>query len=176
MKFSIAIFFFLSILSADNSLLSQNKENIFIYEKKKVLEESNKLKLNWINPINLSIIKNYDKNFETFKAQISINQPIFKSGGIYDAIKYAGNIQNKNLLIIAKERKKLISEATTLLFNIHKLKSQIKKQNIIITNTNILYSQIKEQINVKMLPLNKKYEKEIELDRAKIALIDLKSK
>jgi len=175
MRVLITIFLFFTVLWTNNSLLSQNRENIFIYEKEKVLEESNKLKLDWINPINLSISKSYDKNFESSKVQISINQPIFKSGGIYDAIKYASSLQNKNLLIIEKEKKNLIKEATTLLFNIYKLKSQIKKQNIIIINNTILYSQIKEQIDVKMLPLNKKYEKEIEIDRAKIVLIDLKS-
>ncbi len=175
MKFFTAILLSLTCLWAGDSILSSDKEKIFEYEKQKIKEDSGKLKLDWINPITLSYIREYDKNFDSSKARLSINQPIFKSGGIYSAIKYANHLESKSNLTIEMSRKNLIKEATTLLFNIHKLKSQIKKQSIIIRNLNILYAQIKEQIDAKLLPINRKYDKEIELDRAEIILIDLRS-
>ncbi|HIE35193.1 MAG TPA: hypothetical protein EYP79_03225 [Campylobacterales bacterium] len=81
------------VLIGNDSILSTLKEKEFNLDFKKSDIESKKLRDSWINPINLiySHSKNdqYGLNQESKNFKILLDQPIFKSGGIYFAIKYA---------------------------------------------------------------------------------------
>mgnify|MGYP000962698280 CR=1 FL=1 len=61
----------------------------FELSSEQIKEDSSKLKKDWINPITYQYTNNLGEEYKTQRSVISINQPIFQSGGIYQAIKYA---------------------------------------------------------------------------------------
>lgn len=71
------------------NLFFQKRLEIFDLSKEQIEEDSSKLKKDWINPVNYTYSKVYGDKYDTEKSLISVDQPIFKTGGIYKAIKYA---------------------------------------------------------------------------------------
>jgi len=136
----------LSFVYAQEDILSPVHENIFKLKKEKTKEESSKLKKDWINPIIYKYSKSYSDTLDTTKSHISISQPLFKSGGIFSAIKYAGFLQEYSDLDIDIQRKNLIKDATKILFNLYKLDLQIKKQQHAILNSLLDITRKKEQV------------------------------
>ncbi|WP_044417177.1 TolC family protein [Halarcobacter anaerophilus] len=130
----------------DEKILSKDRLNIFKYNQEENEQSSSKLKKDWINPINLSYSKDKSDTSDTIKSAISISQPIFKSGGIYSAIKYAGATYKYNTLDIELQKKELIKEATTMLFNLHITTLNIKKSELLLKNANIDVDRKKEQV------------------------------
>ncbi len=100
----------------EQQILSEDRLNLFEYNKEQNMESSSKLKKDWINPIDLSISKSYGDVFDSTKSSISINQPIFKSGGIYSAIKYANASYKFNDIDISIQKKELIKDVTNNTF------------------------------------------------------------
>ncbi len=146
--FLISLLFttFLNANEVDENILSQDRLNIIDFNKKQNEENSSKLKKDWINPITFSYSRNYTDTYDTARSMISINQPIFKSGGIYSAIKYADANFKYNSLDIETQRKELIKQATTILFNLHILDLNIKKNELLLKNANIDIQRKKEQV------------------------------
>lgn len=130
----------------DKSILSEDRLNLFKYSKEQNQEASAKLKKDWVNPINLTYSKNYGETYDTTKSVISINQPIFKSGGIYKAIKYANASFKYNNIDIEIQKKELIKSATTLLFNLHIIDLNIQKNKLLLKNAKIDIIRKKEQV------------------------------
>ena len=133
----------------EESILSKDRLDLFDLSKKQIEEDSAKLKKDWINPINYTYSKtfsDYSTSYETEKSYISIDQPIFKTGGIYKAIKYANALKLYSHLDINLQKKALIKDTTTILFNIHKLEQQIKKLELLISNGQIDIQRKKEQV------------------------------
>ncbi len=128
------------------SILSEDRLKQFELDKKKVIEDSSKLRKDWINPITYSYskidgeINNYEKSV------IRVDQPIFKSGGIYKAIKYANASEEYSNLTISIEKKSLITQALTLLYNIHKIDLEVEKTTYILKNAQIDVQRKKEQV------------------------------
>ncbi|NVJ53891.1 MAG: TolC family protein [Campylobacteraceae bacterium] len=150
----LASLFFISTIFISNSfakevdenILSQDRLDIIDFNKKQNEENSSKLRKDWINPITLSYKKSYTETYDTTRSMISINQPIFKSGGIYSAIKYANVNYKYNDLDIESQRKELIKQVTTLLFNLHIIDLNIKKNEYLLKNANIDIQRKKEQV------------------------------
>lgn len=130
----------------DEKILSKDRLDIIDLSKKQNEEKSSKLRKDWINPITLSYSKNYTENYDTIKSMVSINQPIFKSGGIYSAIKYANVNFKYNDLDIETQRKELIKQVTTMLFNLHIIDLNIKKNELLLKNAKIDIERKKEQV------------------------------
>lgn len=134
---------------ADENILSSLKQKEFELDYKKSEVESKKLRDSWINPINMSYIhtKNdqYGLDQESKSFRISIDQPIFKSGGIYFAIKYANANREFSKLSVKEREKELIATAINLLYNYNKTKLLIKKQKLLIKNSKIDVFRKKEQ-------------------------------
>lgn len=130
----------------DKSILSEDRLNLFKYSEEQNIESSEKLKKDWINPINLTYSKNYGETYDTTKSVITISQPIFKSGGIYKAIKYANATFEYNNLDIEIQKKELIKNATTLLFNLHIIDLNIQKNELLLKNAKIDIIRKKEQV------------------------------
>ncbi len=130
----------------DENILSEDRLNLFEYNNKKNEENSSKLKKDWVNPINLSFTKSYTDTNNATTSSISINQPIFKSGGIYSAIKYADANYEYNNFDIELQKKELIKTATTLLFNLNIIDLNIKKNELLLKNANIDVQRKKEQV------------------------------
>ncbi len=141
----------LSVLAQANSteLLSKVKQNIYENEKKINELNSDTLENSWINSIVGSFsYKNSDSRGdreETNTFSITLNQPIFKSGGIYYAIKYAN--ANREFLKITTNFSEQTDKKIVLgaLYNLKKLNLQIQKQLYMIENAKIDILRKKEQ-------------------------------
>ena len=125
-----------------SSILSDNKSLIFDYELKKNELDSDKLSNSWLNPIRLQYKKNYstqygDKVIATGTYSVSIDQPIFRSGGIYYGIKYAKVSRKANKAQIKVQKRAMITNAVSILFNIKKTKLQQIKLKYKIKNDKI---------------------------------------
>lgn len=98
---SVVVVGLCSSLSFGNEIeiLSKDRADIFDLNKQKAIEDSAKLSKDWINPITYtySSMEYRDSQNQDRTSVVAINQPIFKSGGIYRAIKYASSLRNATL-------------------------------------------------------------------------------
>ena len=133
-------------LYANEAILSQDRLELFDLSKKQADENASKLKKDWINPITYKLSKTQNEEHNPLKSVISVNQPIFKSGGIYQAILYANSIERYSHLDINIQKKSMIKDATKLLFEIHKINYSLKKQELLIANANLDILRKREQV------------------------------
>jgi hypothetical protein len=152
-KLSLATIFFIASSTfanestkLDDTILSKKRLEIFDLSKEQIEEDSSKLKKDWINPIMYTYSKVYGETYDTEKSLVSIDQPIFKTGGIYNAIKYANATRLYSHLDLNLQKKALIKDTTTILFNIHKINFEIKKQELLVSNGEIDVLRKKEQV------------------------------
>jgi len=152
-RLSLATIFFLASSTfanestkLDDTILSKKRLEIFDLSKEQIEEDSSKLKKDWINPIMYTYSKVYGESYDTEKSLVSIDQPIFKTGGIYNAIKYANATRLYSHLDLNLQKKALIKDTTTILFNIHKINFKIKKQELLVSNGEIDVLRKKEQV------------------------------
>ena len=158
----------------DESILSDNRKKTFDLEKEQAKEDSSKLKKDWINPITLQFKKNLGDEYKGETSLISINQPIFQSGGIYQAIKYANSTHDYANLQIQQERKNLIKDAYNLLFQIKKLDLNIQKTKLSLANAKIDVQRKKEQVLNGFLDSSFLDNALLTLNSSKHTLVDLK--
>ena len=183
-RFNLFIFFiFLTNIFASEDILSQDREELLNYSQKKVEQDSLKLKKDWINPVTYTYThQDGDSTTRSGKSIIAISQPIFKSGGIYSAIKYSSSLRNSNKLALNLEEKELVKQAVTILFNINKNDLLIKKQKLMIKNASIDIANKQESVlngildisflNNAILDSNKQKESLLELEFQKENLIN----
>jgi outer membrane protein TolC len=134
------------------NLLNNNYSELFDLELQKSIMDKNFDTKSWISPIMLTWQRDCSNQIGSeFKKSTSfsvgIDQPIFKSGGIYYGIKFAKAKYDLANINIEKEKKRLIANAIELLFkikqtklNIAKLKLQLKNSKIDVANSKELYS------------------------------------
>ena len=130
--------------------LSDYKLQILDYSDELNSLRSSILKKSWISPIMINYsdtkLSHSDRrDGESRIWSVSIDQPIFKSGGIYNAIKYAISKEKATKTTIDIQRRTLISQALESLYNIKKLKLQIKQAKLIIKNDEIDVKRKEEQ-------------------------------
>ena len=147
---SLAIASVFSIAQAGNvELLSGLKQDILKNEKQTNELNSDNLEKSWINSIVGSFSYNNSdssgKREESNTISVSMSQPIFKSGGIYYAIKYAN--ANRDFLRISTKLNEQTEIKTVLasLYSLKKLDLQIQKQRYMIDNAKIDIIRKKEQ-------------------------------
>jgi outer membrane protein TolC len=90
----LSLLFALSLDAKEDELLSQEKLNLLEQQKKQYEAEHEKLRDNWIAPLNLGASYSYDKSANDMhgdmkKISASLSQDIFRSGGITYQINYA---------------------------------------------------------------------------------------
>lgn len=151
----LASLFFISTLictnsfaqKVDDNILSQDRLDIIDFSKKQNEENNSKLIKDNVAPkVKLSYQKSFTQTYDTVQSIISVDQPIFKSGGIYSAIRYANVNYEYNNLSIEEQRKKLIKQAYNLLFNLHIIDLNIQKNEYLLKNANIDIQRKKEQV------------------------------
>ena len=140
-----------SLVKADelSDILSDNKNILFDYQFQSNTAQNDMLENSWINPIMLQYRRNYsqqftDKTVKTGSFSIGIDQPIFRSGGIYFAIKYAQALRGANEAEIKLKKRETIAQAVKLLFQMRKLKLEKKKLTLLISNDAIDIRQKRE--------------------------------
>jgi outer membrane protein TolC len=137
--FSILVF--LSIDSFSDDLLSNLKKRDLANQRESAKVNADKLKNDWINSVTISYTKSRSnstgKYLDSETSQISLSQPIFRSGGIYYAIKYADAVREYSNISIDLQEKELISSVMEVIYNLKKIDLQIKKQKLLLDNSNI---------------------------------------
>ena len=142
----LANIFCITTVLGNEEFLSQTKKDILNYSYEKTIEDSSKLKQDWINPITYKYIYNDGEDYNTAKSLISVSQPIFKSGGIYSAIKYASSVERYSNTDIDTQKKELIKQVINLLYQIKKIDISIDKQKLLIDNAKLDVQRKKEQV------------------------------
>jgi len=143
-------------------ILSANKSLMFEYDLKRNELESDKLSKSWINPIVVRYKKSYTTQFKdrrtlgdattiTGNYGVFIDQPIFRSGGIYYAMKYADAFRKTNRTDIILQRRKMIGDAVSILFQLKKNLLQQKKMEYQIKNDRIDITQKRDSYNAGLL-------------------------
>jgi outer membrane protein TolC len=155
--FLLCSIFFLSILDAEELYLdpyiSGLKHKEFNYDYEKSVLEKKKLRDSWIQPLQLryTISKSNPYNEQgastqkTQNAAIVMDQPIFRSGGIYYGIKFAEASYEYNKYSIDVAKRKLIKEAVQLLIQIKQNELNLQKQELQIDNSRINLELKQEQ-------------------------------
>jgi len=124
-----------------SNILSEDQNSLIEYQKEETKLQSSQVENSWINPVMLQYSKNYSTQFgDTIDTQqfiVSVDQPVFKAGGIWSAIKYAKALGKANDLEIELQKRQLISQALTILYNLQKSKLQLAKLELSIANDNL---------------------------------------
>lgn len=147
-----------SVLYADElgDILSDNKELLFDYQFQSNELESDMLSKSWMNPVRLQYSKNYTTQFVdtttiTGGYSITIDQPIFKSGGIYYGIKYSQALRDGNIADLKLQKRTMIGDAVSILFNMRKTKLEQEKLKYQIKNDSIDILQKRESYDAGLL-------------------------
>lgn len=117
------------------SLLSEEKQTVLRLQKEVYEAENEKLRTNWIAPLNLSGSYSFDKSAQgdyrstTENVSASINQDIFRSGGILYQIAYADAKKEREILSRLKEIANLNEQLFTALLSYRKTLYQ-KEQSL----------------------------------------------
>lgn len=147
--FSLLLLSFLPLLGEQEALLSSLKQESLRLQKEKNSVESDILELNWINPVmgswSTTTNDQLGSNFKSDLYAITLEQPIFKSGGIYYAIAYAKANRAFLELSTELEEQNLLKDAMNALLLIQKQTLQIKKQQLLIHNSAIDVMRKREQ-------------------------------
>ena len=179
-----------SLLHADElgDILSDNKTLLFDYQFESNDLESDKLSKSWINPVQLRYSKNYTTQFGSQRVgtgtfSVTIDQPIFRSGGIYYAIKYSDALRHANASDLKLQKRKLIGDAVSILFNLKKNKLEQKKMKLLIKNDTIDIHQKKDSYEAGLLDSSfldqailKKSQDEASLLELELNLLELKQR
>jgi len=179
-----------SLLHADElgDILSDNKALLFDYQFESNTLESDKLSKSWINPIQLRYSKNYTTQFggdaiNVGTYSVTIDQPIFRSGGIYYAIKYSDALRHANESDIRLQKRKMIGDAVSILFNLNKTKLEQKKMRLLIKNDKIDIHQKRDSYEAGLLDSSfldqailKKSQDEATLLEMELNLLELKQR
>lgn len=158
----------------DDKILSDKRLKNFELSKKQIKEDSSKLRKDWINPITYQYTKNLGEDYKTERSVISINQPIFQSGGIYQAIKYADSTYNYASLDISQQKKELIKNALNFLYMIEKTNLNEEKAKYTLENAKIDVTRKKEQVLNGFLDASFLDNALLTLNTTKHTLVDLK--
>ena len=135
-------------LLADEQVLSTLKQKELQIDEKKAKVEASKLETSWINPINMSYTYQKGDQFPNQESQnfvISIDQPIFKSLGIWEAIKYAKAKRGESLSGVELKKKELIAQVYKLAYTYKKQQLLLAKQRLALENARIDVEVKKEQ-------------------------------
>ncbi len=151
-------FLCITSLGADElgSILSENKSLLFDYQFQSNELQSDILSKSWINPVTVKYGKDYTTRFrtgtiDTGNFSVYIDQPIFRSGGIYYAIKYSGALRDANRAEITLQRRQMIGDAVSILFQLKKIRLEQQKMKYQIKNDLIDIQQKRDSYEAGLL-------------------------
>ena len=148
----------LSVIHADElgDILSDNKELLFDYKFQTNELESDMLSKSWVNPVTLQYRKTFtqqytDNTVNTGNFSVIVDQPIFRSGGIYYGIKYSQAQRDANIAELKLEKRTMIGDAISILFNLKKTKLEQEKMKYQIKNDIIDIQQKRDSYEAGLL-------------------------
>lgn len=179
-----------SALYADElgDILSDNKELLFDYQFQSNELESDILSKSWMNPVILQYSRDYstqiqDVTRETGRYSVIVDQPIFRSGGIYYGIKYSQAFRDANIAELKLQKRTMIGDAISILFNLKKTKLEQEKLKYQIKNDIIDIRQKRDSYESGLLDSSfldqailKKSQDETALLQLELTLMELKQR
>ena len=165
-------------LLASSQILSSTQNQILDLDRKKAQADVSKLSKDWMDKNAITYTYAYSKtNNQNIQSQrssiLSINQSIFRSGGIYYAIKYASNVNDDSKISLKIQKKDLIAKTLRTTFLIKKLDLQIKKQKLSLQNAIIDYKNKEESILSGLLDISFLNNALLVKNKLEISLLDL---
>jgi len=165
-------------LLASSQILSSTQNQILDLDRKKAQADVSKLSKDWMDKNAITYTYAYSKtNNQNIQSQrssiLSINQSIFRSGGIYYAIKYASNVNDDSKISLKIQKKDLITKTLKTTFLIKKLDLQIKKQKLSLQNAIIDYKNKEESILSGLLDISFLNNALLVKNKLEISLLDL---
>ncbi len=166
-----------------DAYLSKLKRETFGYDYNITEEQSKKLRDSWIQPVTVNYTLSRQNPYngqnapetQQESASIAIDQPIFRSGGIYYGIKYAEATRDVNRLSIEQQERQLIKQAVELLMQIKQADLGISKQKLQVANSEINLLQKREQYMSGQLDSGFLNNAIIETNLVKQTLLDLQT-
>jgi outer membrane protein TolC len=147
-----------SVIYADElgDILSDNKELLFDYKFQTNELESDMLSKSWVNPVTLQYRKSFtrqytDNTVDTGNYSVIVDQPIFRSGGIYYGIKYSQALRDANIAELKLEKRTMIGDAISILFNMKRTKLEQEKMKYQIKNDIIDIQQKRDSYEAGLL-------------------------
>lgn len=177
----ISLSLLISFLGAsdNNSLLSALKQQKLEIDRKKIELESDNLKFNWINQIigSYSTTRFDERRGADSSSTLSItfDQPIFKSGGIYFAIQYAGANREFLRLSATLNEQNLIKDVISTWLDIKKFDLRIESQKFLLENAKIDVMRKQEQYESGFLDSSFLNQAVLSKNQLEKSLIDLES-
>ena len=141
----------LTLLSAaEGDILSGEQQLQLKLKSEKNKEDASILQDSWINPLTFTATQstsNVDTDYESesMTYRLSLSQDIFRSGGIYFAVKYADATERLQDTILRLEKQSLVATAYQLLLQIKKTGLSIQKQILAVENAEIDVKYKQEQ-------------------------------
>ncbi len=175
---SIIISLPLSAGSMIENYLSQQKNQIFDYQLRANELQSAVLRKNWVSPIMLSYTQttttqSIKKDITNRTFSISIDQPIFKSGGIYYSIKFANAKERATRARLDLSHRQLITQALQTLFELKKNRLQKRQITLKLRNDNIDIRRKKEQYKAGLIDSSFLNEAILKRNQDRSQLLDL---
>ncbi len=138
------------IAGENSSLLSELKQQKLNIDRQQIELQSDNLKYDWIKQVMGSYSKSYYDGKRgllesTNGFSITLDQPVFKSGGIYYAIQYAGANREFLRLSTTLSEQTLIQSVISAWLGMKKNDLQIERQKYLIANAKIDIIRKKEQ-------------------------------
>jgi len=127
----------------NTALLSNEKQTILQKQQEMYDAEHEKLRTNWIAPINLNATYEYDKSAlgdthsDMKRASASVSQDIFRSGGITYQIDYADAKMQTNSVAMQMQIASLNQQLFTALLNVQKSLLQRDQSQLRLVNQEI---------------------------------------
>lgn len=134
---------FSALLSADLSILNQDKKKLRELEKQIIEQNYQTSKYDWVSPINLngglSRTHSFSNKSDKFIKSVSIGftQSIYKSGGIEFSIKYANNKSKADRLLWQNENSTILQNIYETVLKISKINLQIQQSEYKLQNKEI---------------------------------------
>lgn len=137
------------VLEASDAPLSALKKEQIDIDKMIDAKKSTNLTYDWINPVvasySYSVNDQYSQENKSRYFRISLDQPIFKSGGIYFAIKYSNASKTFSELATSLKEQNLIKSLYDSVLNLQRIDLQIQKLELQIANSQMDIVRKKEQ-------------------------------
>lgn len=134
--------FLITAYAAETELFSPQKQNLLREEQNRYESEYEKLKYNWIAPINLNASYGYDKSAigehaNNKKLSASVTQDVFRSGGITYQIAYADAKRTSSKIALDKEIASINEKLFNTMLNYKKTLCQKKQSELNLKNREI---------------------------------------
>ena len=155
MRLALCSFLLVSVVGAStlsDTILAPNKSKEFDLDLQKVDAEASIERDSWLNPIMASYTASFKTQFgveqENYNAIIGIDQPVFKSGGIYFAIKYAKAKAYYNRLGVKLKKNGVIKQTIETVMKLQQLDLNLNQMSLEVLDAQGEVEFLQEQLEV----------------------------